>query len=586
MLPALIRTYFSSGPTRTQTTPSRTAAYRDDVSDSDSEYEEEDDQRSAALRMPPIFFSRLFAQLAVDRRLAREPLESDETSEGSSHASYHSDSSLAIPSDVDILLVCRDWLENGVPALYANPPLQGSLSFAAFIAVLSESVAQDSNTLFDYASLVEGLEISGAAADNIEMGDLETSLGLCNNLQRFRLASCFHISSKIVQSLADYAPYLSILDLEGCPVGDGYLSNLVAGCPNLKYVNFNSTNVTFKSLDVILTGLAHLESLCLDGAQPDDDDTSGSETKFINVAPARARRASFIAAAANADVAAKRAAGIRGPTARVLTRVSLSGGQPSVKDMKTLAYRAPNITHITLSGCDNLTDEHVKALLDGLCIPSAAKNGGPKLADLDLDGCELLTDATAHYISAALVGVAKPGQVPAPRGNEPANSMLELLDGVGRLKFLTASPLKVVGLSATLVNAASVRQLVRECGALEMVRLDACESVRGTFVEAVAEECWARFLEEKKEKKLAAARRSKTSDVEAAASGGVSLARKGSLSSRLPVPSRRNSSTGTLTPPRSPAVVALPRVKLPADGWCRLVGRTAINRLAGFEGAL
>ncbi|KAI8617530.1 hypothetical protein BC830DRAFT_1166944 [Chytriomyces sp. MP71] len=593
-LPSLIRSYFGSiapGGKQAQLRSGSSLAVRrggrfdreyDDYDDDDDDADSEaslQEELAPALQLPPAFFARLFATLGADRNALRNFRVESEG--GPVSEAGGSDSAVqAVPSNLDILLVCRAWLESAIPALYANPPLAGPYSFAAFLAVLAASGPQDSDTLFEYNQLVDSLDISGPAADNIEMGDLETSLGLCNNLQRFRLTSCFHISSKIVQSLADYAPHLSVLDLEGCPVGDGYLSDLVEGCPNLTSVNFNSTNVTFKSLDVILTGLQRLESLCLDGCQAADDGVDNVAAQ-IKVTPARARRASFIAAAANADVAAKRAASIRGATTIGLKRVSLAGSKPNIQDLRTLVYRAPNLEYIGLSGCETLTDAHTQTLLTGLCDPMQAKNSGPKLADLDLDGCELITDATLRALTAG--GLA--GQTRAHQHlTQPMGSMLDLLDGVGRIKFLSSSPLKVLGLCATGVTAGGVRALVRECGALEVVRLDYCEGMQGTFVESVAEECWAKVLEERAVRKAAKKGALLVKIGAAVPAVGVEMGRKGSVGSRLPIPVKRQSSSVSLTPPRTPVLHA--RAELPKDGWFRLIGHPAMDRLAAFEGVL
>ncbi|KAI8850073.1 hypothetical protein BC829DRAFT_416358 [Chytridium lagenaria] len=74
---------------------------------------------------------------------------------------------------------------------------------------------------------------AGPPADELEIGDLETVLGLCQNLDSsFKLTSCLHVSSILLQSLADFCPHLESLELRGCPVGDGFLPELVrSGTP-------------------------------------------------------------------------------------------------------------------------------------------------------------------------------------------------------------------------------------------------------------------------------------------------------------------------------------------------------------------
>ncbi|KAI9339404.1 hypothetical protein BDR26DRAFT_390496 [Obelidium mucronatum] len=559
MLPALLRSLVTTQPPRSK---SRLALSNPDLSDSEDEDQDIDMLGPAIFRLPPKVFARIldFALTGSD------PSDSE-----------------VVEQVLPLLTVCSEWCEAAIPALYASPPLRGPQTFAHFIRILSLSAAPNSTSFFEYHPLVEALNIEGPAADNIEMGDLETALGLCPNLRSFRLASCLHISSKIVQSLADYAPHLTALSLEGCPVGDGYISDLILGCPNLTSVNLSATNVSFASFEALLTGLQSLESLTLDGMQPAEVEQESSRPRrssFIGSPPPPTTRRVFVAQ--------------KGTISHKLSYVSLSGSKPSEKDLKNLAMRAPNLKTLVLSGCENLTDNHVVSFLDQLAIPrQTATPHTIQLECLDLDGCHLLTSVTPGKISSIFAGVSKLGPIDPPTHDKPTN-MLDLIDGIGRLKFMTLSPLKSLGLSATEVDADSIRTLIRECGALVEVRLDGCDLISGTFIESVAQDCWALMEAEREEARLL---RQKKLAVAAASSSAVDMARKGSLASRLPVPVNKRSTVvvigGVSTPPSSPhqtvssgvSAMSSPPSKstMPYD-WCRLIGPIAMKRVATFEG--
>ncbi|KAJ3014658.1 UNVERIFIED_CONTAM: hypothetical protein HDU68_000183 [Siphonaria sp. JEL0065] len=557
MLPQLFR-HLVSGASSTNTSagsfrPRSRLVFgiRNPDAEEDSDYSDEDEEEElveAIFRLSPAFFAGLFEYL-----------------DGS--------------DQVAVLGVCSEWAEAAVPALYASPPLPSAASFPHLIRLLSLSAAPESTTFFEYHTLVEALVIKGDAADAVEMGDVETALGLCANLRRFDLMACLHVSSKVVQSLADYAPHLASLSLESCPVGDGYMADLVAGCPNLQAVNLSHTNVSFASFDVLLSGLIHLKELHVDAMIP-------AEVEPVNQLSAngRPRRASFVGSPPPPPSTQRRALKLypKGPTALKLQFVSIVGGKPEGKDLKDLGVRAPNLKTVLLSGSECLTDGHVSTLLDQLAAPTHGQSH-IQLETLDLDGCPLITSATVHKITSVLAGVAKLGAVEPPTHNKPTN-MLDLIDGIGRLKFMTLSPLKNVGLSETEVDANSIRTLVQECGSLVEVRLDGCDLISGTFIESVARDCWT-VLEAKREE---AQRKISTTAAVTAALDGVDMARKSSQASRLPVPVKRSAVIvigGVNTPPASPPQLAKKAPTIP-HGWCRLIGVAAIKRVADHEGAI
>ncbi|KAJ3121360.1 hypothetical protein HK100_012412 [Physocladia obscura] len=450
------------------------------------------------------------------------------------------------------------------------------------------------------------------------MGDIETVLGLASgSLVSFRLAGCLHVSSKIIQSLADFVPSLAHLDLAGCPVGDGYMGDLVRGCPGLRTLDLSGTNVTLRaSLELLLCGLRAVKAARFEGLGQGDDTDADTQNDYVrpNATPTstpRSRRSSFVPSATVTATAKTIISSARGPTALALTSASFSGASLSLKDMKVIASRAPNITHLSFLACDSLSDAHISTYLDALLLsssnvpPSSVQKqlpqgyATPRLESLDLDGCEELTSVSVIALSEAFAGVRKLGQVSAPRHDAPTN-MLDLLDGrTGRLKFLTVSSLRVVGLGGTQVGGEAVRVLVRECGALEEVRLDRCEILVHTYLEVVGIECWMQLQEEKEQRKRrqslilskknnsGVARKESTLSIGSNSGGG---------SSRLPVPVKKlvvNSSVGMginmTTPPASPmygtsALLTGGKRGMP-EGWLRLIGEAALKKVSDYEGS-
>ncbi|KAJ3209844.1 hypothetical protein HDU82_009292 [Entophlyctis luteolus] len=574
MLPTLLRTYLGAkpapasdrknirvlNPDTASNDGSDGGRVSDDDEDSDSEFEQSI-MLPPVYRIPPQAFLRIFDYLAPNSLAAdREDVENEDFP------------GQIVTSPVDVLLACRHWLESGIPALYANPPLKGQAAFAGLVAVLSKSAAPDSDSLFEYHPLVESLDIAGPAADSIEVGDVETVLGLASNLIRFRLSNCLHISSKIMQSLADYVPNLLHLDLGGCPVGDGYIPDLTRGCTRLQTLNLSNTNVSFKSLDLLLSGFRELESLTLEGIDQADDGENDDGK--------RSRRSSFgSGAVALQPVARKIGSVVKGATALKLKIVSLAGSKPGIRDMKLLAT--------------SLTDAHMAAFLDALATatssqeffssptaPEGGYNTAP-LESLELDGCERITNATLSSLVQKFAGVKRLGEASPPSHLSPTN-MLDLIDAsTGRLKFLTVSSLRIVAISASACTAAAVRTLVRECGALEELRMDECKGILGTYVADVAADSWA-------EKAIAEEERRRRIEKKKDGHGSAEMSKRTSTLSiagvsRLPVPVKRLG--GLQTPPLSPTATSTKR-PVPPEGWCRLVDAVAIKRVADYDGVL
>ncbi|KAJ3121359.1 hypothetical protein HK100_012411 [Physocladia obscura] len=189
MLPALLRNYF--GPTagagqkaveprtssRMRFRISNPDASSDDGDDDDDDYDGDDhdnDDASSTVsyaapvyRLPPQALVRIFGYLVEAGRSASGGgfNGSDGADEGSGYGYGSSNASAAKTvtktSLVAVLLACRPWLESGIPALYANPPLHTAHAFAGLVRVLAQSAAPDSATYFEYHPLVEALDISG-----------------------------------------------------------------------------------------------------------------------------------------------------------------------------------------------------------------------------------------------------------------------------------------------------------------------------------------------------------------------------------------------------------------------------------------
>jgi hypothetical protein len=100
-----------------------------------------------------------------------------------------------------LLLICKPWAQSFAAALFHSPPLTHPDAFEILLSILNSSY-------FDYKSLIQRLELSGAAADNIYMGDLDLCLKECTNLKSFKLERCFHISNLVIQSIAKHCQNL------------------------------------------------------------------------------------------------------------------------------------------------------------------------------------------------------------------------------------------------------------------------------------------------------------------------------------------------------------------------------------------
>ncbi|KAJ3329606.1 hypothetical protein HDU76_007562 [Blyttiomyces sp. JEL0837] len=478
-----------------------------------------------------------------------------------------------------VLLVCRSWSEAAVIALYGKPAFVSGESFSAFTQLLTVS-----DSWYPYPELVTNLTIEGAAADAIEMGDLETTLGLCPNIASFSLLSCPHISSILLQSLADFCPSLDSLVLAGCPIGDGKIPILVSGCPKLRKVDLSCTNVSIHSLDVLVTGLTLLEDINLDFARGEvkesrsDSPTSSSENQLHMT-----------------------------PTTPYLSTVSLSGVPLTPSHLRLLSYRAPHVTSLNLSSSPHLNIHDIKpqhAITDD--VVAIVARGFPTLVELNLDWCSRVTDVSLQSLAVHMAGRArdspnnnvnnniiientltnhshqsstsyKPSTTTSTRKASRANTSLaksssptspsssSLTNGTTpspRHRWI--STLERLGVCGTSITPQGIKLLSRECGALIELRLDGCVRVMGTVVELVAVEAW------KVKERVRRDSMKRVTPPQSPVGGAVMKSRLPVLKGKVASSSGSNSGEVDLKPP---------------IGWCRILDRESFDALAGWEGA-
>ncbi|KAJ3218607.1 hypothetical protein HDU67_004911 [Dinochytrium kinnereticum] len=327
------------------------------------------------------------------------------------------------PLDViSLMLVCKQWSMGVAAAFYSSPPLRRYDVFGRFTALIVAPTGYH-----PYPDLVQRLDVGGPAAEEIEIGDLEAVLGLCQNLSCFKLTSCLHVSSILLQSLADFCPRLESLELRGCPIGDGFLPDLIRGCPNLRVLDLSETNVRVSACLILVGGLTWLERLSMDSLN--SGETPGNDE-------------------------------IRGTGGGVMQSVglqflSLASGTPVTPNLiRAITSRAPSISRLNLSSSpDFITDE----------VIAAAVRGFPRLVHLEADWCPKITDVTlqtlAIHRSRSAVGT-------------------------------DVAPMWKLALSGSCVTPGGVRLLARECVGLMEVRLDGCARLVNSFVENIAVEGW------------------------------------------------------------------------------------------------
>ncbi|KAI8849683.1 hypothetical protein BC829DRAFT_178339 [Chytridium lagenaria] len=167
---------------------------------------------------------------------------------------------------VSLMLVCKGWSKTVAQAMYRAPPLQSPDSFERLMGLLNTPLPAH-----PYPTMIRELDISGMAADNLYMGDLDAALGMCPNLEVFRLENCFHISNILLKSIAHHCPGLLQLDLPGCPVSDSFIPILVKKCQRLLRLDVSFTNATVASIHPVMEYSESLLELDLSECQEAED---------------------------------------------------------------------------------------------------------------------------------------------------------------------------------------------------------------------------------------------------------------------------------------------------------------------------
>ncbi|KAJ3248059.1 hypothetical protein HDU78_002152 [Chytriomyces hyalinus] len=344
-------------------------------------------------------------------------------------------------SVVECARVTRRWTEGMLRALYKCPRLVQHDSFEALLAVLGATVpgsrglvgygkdqvvgldssgGDGSNQAITYASLVAELDLCGAAADNVYIGDLDGALALCSNLRILRLGSVFHMSNMIVQSVATHCLNLLQLELPGCPVSDAFVPLLAKTCAKLLRFDAAFTNLSVGSLVPLVSFASSLLELDLSECREPDPNLNLSAKdlrrplKFLNLRNTQISDSLLTFTISNC------------PVLEILVLESCS--KLSDASITLLFSFCPQLRSVDLSFCDSLTDTSLAA------IPATTK-----LEELYLSGLDLISAYAVHAL-------------------------------VRRLRFNTS-------------NLAGVE---KSASTLELLVLDGCEQIVGSFIKGFA----------------------------------------------------------------------------------------------------
>ncbi|KAI8840900.1 hypothetical protein BC829DRAFT_446889 [Chytridium lagenaria] len=310
---------------------------------------------------------------------------------------------------VSLLRVCKGWCNTVAEAMYRAPPLESPDSFERLMGLLTTPLP-----FVPYPVMIRELDISGNAADNLYMGDLDAVLGMVPNLEVFRLENCFHISNILIQSLAHHCPNLLQLDIPGCPISDSFVPALTKKCRHLLRLDLSFTNVTIASIHPIISFSESLLELDLSECREADDLTS-------------------------LDLSNK---GFRRPLKSLNLR-----NTPVTDDLLRFAIsQCPELEIIILESCPNVTDDAVIKIV----------NTCHKLRSLDCSFCDRITDLSLNALT-----------VRAASSN--GGSLEEL--------YLSA---------CDLITPAAVHQMVQKATKLELLVLDGCERILGSYVQEFA----------------------------------------------------------------------------------------------------
>ncbi|KAJ3118168.1 hypothetical protein HDU96_003455 [Phlyctochytrium bullatum] len=310
---------------------------------------------------------------------------------------------------VSLLLVCKGWCKTVAEAMYRAPPLSSPDSFERLMGLLNTPLP-----FLPYPVMIRELDIAGNAADNLYMGDLDAVLGMCPNLEVFRLENCFHISNILIQSLAHHCPNLLQLDLPGCPISDSFVPALTKKCKYLLRLDLSFTNVTIASIHPVILQAESLLELDLSECREADDLTS-------------------------LDLSNK---GFRRPLKSLNLR-----NTPVNDDLLRFAIsQCPELEIIILESCPNITDDAVIKIV----------NTCTRLRSLDCSFCDRITDLSLNALTVRAAA-----------------------SGGGSLEELYLS-------ACDLITPAAVHQMVQKATRLELLVLDGCEKIMGSYVQEFA----------------------------------------------------------------------------------------------------
>ncbi|KAJ3257692.1 hypothetical protein HK103_004319 [Boothiomyces macroporosus] len=249
-----------------------------------------------------------------------------------------------------LLLVSKEWSRAFATAIYQNPDLTPTDAFERLLGLLNTPLPTH-----PYSFMIQKLDISGIAADNLYMGDLDACLKQCANIKILRLERCFHISNILLQSISNYCFKIEQLDLPGCPISDRFVPLLAKNCQMLKKIDFSFTNMT-------VTALYHLIANCPSILEIDLSECKQSE-------------------------------GLPEPLVRnfqsTLTYLNLRNSPVTDTVMRYVASQCPKLKTLILESCLDLTDASLMKVA----------NSCPDLVTLDLSFCDMMTDLSLQVFS-------------------------------------------------------------------------------------------------------------------------------------------------------------------------------------------
>ena len=220
--------------------------------------------------------------------------------------------------------------------------------------------------------------------DFLEFGDLVSILRLSPAMRELRLERCFHVSNILLQSLADYTPFLENLYLSGCLLTDANLKLLANRCKNLKKVDFSCSNMTMNALLILMESSPWLEEMDLS-----EINTLGDIPKEIPslVFPSILKSINLRNTVIN-DVILKHIAS-NSPRLQTLILEDCS----SITDSGVLKVSncCLELETLDLSFCFKITDLSIQA------FAAQANSNTTKLKEVHLAACELITPATIHH---------------------------------------------------------------------------------------------------------------------------------------------------------------------------------------------